>query len=233
MGYINEKINQLEREIKILKDRVNSVESDTPESNDPTPYTVVGGNKDVSSNFPVDLRTGLGGTYGSFMPWNDAELKFPSYGTKPDTPTEGYHRHGHSEFAGGALDINTLQLVEYDVDFNTSGTYNKHCQQFWKSDPPIAKSNGGVAKIGLLDIEFDEVSGKWLTGANYIDVERTYLVKKNSEGEIELDDKENQKKAPLYNADVTKTNVVWDEVGLVWRFYAVYAEEPENQPDEE
>lgn len=162
MGYINEKINQLEQELINLKSRINTMESTTPENTAPNPYTIVGGNKDISDEFPVDLRTALGGTYGNFMPWNNAELNFPPYGQKPSIePTIGYHRHSHSRYAGGALDINTLEFIEYDINWNTDETYSKHSQQFWETDPPIKKDDNGIEQIGTIYGDSDEPNIVW------------------------------------------------------------------------
>jgi len=162
MGYINEKINQLEREIIKLKSRINTMESETPKDSNPNPYTIVGGSKDISNNFSVDLKTGLGGTYGNFMPWNNAELEFPPYGLKPPTdPTIGYHRHSHSRYAGGALDINTLEFIEYNIDWDESDDYSKHCQQFWGTDPPIKKDDNGIEQIGTIYGDSDEPNIVW------------------------------------------------------------------------
>ena len=56
-----------------------------------------------------------------------------------------------------------------------------------------------------------------------IDVKKCYLVEKDENGDIVLDSKGQEKKSPLYNADQTKTSIIWDESGNCWRFYAVYA----------
>lgn len=148
MGYLNEKIRQLEQELMRLKSEVAYKEEFSSDSNDPKPYSIVGGEKDKTFTFPVDIRTGLGGSYGNFLPWNDAELKLPPYGEKPDDPTEGYHKHTHSRFAGGALNIEYLELVKYNVDdWDTDENYNPHCQQFWIESPPIEVDSNGEEKI--------------------------------------------------------------------------------------
>jgi len=182
---IRQKIDNLEREIKSLRSKLQALE-DRKDSRFILPYSKIGLGKSPAQRFPTDISAGLGGSKGSFLPWNDLELVRPGYGTILATtaPAKAYHKHSHSEYSGGALDVNTLKLVEYDTDGNGNiigegGTsLNRHCQQFWKEDPVIAKTASGIEKIGLLDIEFDEATQKWLAGgkADYIDVENTYLV---------------------------------------------------------
>jgi hypothetical protein len=206
-------------------------------------YTIAGGDRDRSHARPADIKTGLGGTYGGNLCFNDAELNFPKYGEKPATPTAGYNRHGHSSFAGGALDINTLELIEYDFELDDdkewiSGSHSKHSQQYWVDEPTIKKerytsridgSTTGeyVEHIGFLDVEFDQRTRKFKASAYEIDVDRTVLVKRNANGEIATDDNGEPMSAPLYQEDETKTNTVWDKDAKVWRFYAVYADDPD------
>ncbi len=135
------------------------------------------------------------------------------------------------------MDINTLELVEYDIDWDADD-FSKHSQQFWRShglnQPPIKKmdktSQGGgteqVEMIGTLELEFNPDTQKW--GFFTIDVEKIKLVKRDANGDIEQDSKGNDMSAPLYSSDKTKTCIVWDENGECWRFYATYAEDPES-----
>jgi hypothetical protein len=62
-------------------------------------------------------------------------------------------------------------------------------------------------------------------GINYeIDVKNFYLIERdNATGEIVLDGNGNPKRSHLYNVDETKSIVVWDDIALCWRLYAVYA----------
>lgn len=213
---LNQKITRLERDIKLLKSKMLDLSRNTEESVT-RPYSKVGGIRDRSQIRPIDIDAGLGQVYGGNFIWNDAELIMPPYGTSIPTPTKGYNKHGHSRYSGGAMDINTLELVEYEtneegeiVDKNGS-PLNRHSQGFWKNPAKIAK-DGTVEKIGNLEIEFDPTLRKWVAGANYIDVERTYLVKyvwKDEEGntvpagtegairEIAKDANGNEMKSPL------------------------------------
>ena len=109
-------------------------------------------------------------------------------------------------------------------------------QQFWYNDGKIktveqADGEGNtefVPKIGNLDIEFDASTRKWVAGSKYIDVEETYLVRRDESGEFMLDENETEMKSSLYNEDPLKSSVVWDSTDKVWRFYAVYSPEPEE-----
>jgi hypothetical protein len=211
--------------------------------------------------------TGLGKIPGmkDNIIFNDSELKFVPWGTQPSTPNKGYNKHSHSRYAGGALDINTLELVEYDTDEDgdivdeEGNKLNKHSQSYWKNQPLIAKASDGITdKIGTLDIEFDASSGKWITGSNIIDVERTLLVQyvwkdelgnevpAGTEGatrEIEHssvllqetpapEGETESARVIRENSDLNQSTVVWDSNAGVWRFYAVYADEPEEEPEE-
>jgi len=239
---INEEIKHLKQQIEILNTKVSTL-SQNLENKVFTPYSKSGSGRHNAQNTPVDPFTGLGGTKGGALAWNDSELKSPPLNQQPAIPTKGYHKHGHSRYAGGALDISTLELVEYETDENgnildTEGNIlNKHCQQYWANNAKIktveVKTDDGessefIPKIGNLEIEFDTTSGKWVAGSRYIDVEETYLIRRNSEtGETMLDENETEMISPLYNEDPLKSSVVWDSTDKVWRFYAVYSPEPE------
>lgn len=253
---LNTRIVNLETEIKALKSKIQDL-SRNLENQPTTPYSIVEGvNK--SEVTPTDIKTGLGAVHGGNLVWNDAEMKFPPYGIKPSTvPTEGYNLHGHSRFAGGALDINTLELVEYDIDWDTDTDYSKHSQGFWlyTNLPQIKKADDGVTpKIGNLDIDFDATTGKWVAGSGNIDVETTFLVRyvwmlegnevsAGTEGavrEIKTDSNGNEMKSPLLsrvadestvagrNENLNKSNVYWDKDARVFRFYAVFKPAPEE-----
>lgn len=241
MPRLTERVKELELKLKRLENKIRDMSKHT-ENTTTRPYSKSGGVKDPSQVRPSDIETGLGATFGGNFIWNDAELLFPPYGQQPSTPIKGYNKHGHSRYAGGALDIHILELVEYETNddeeiIDSNGkVLNKHSQGFWKTKPNI-KKDGEVPKIGLLDIAFDRDSKKWVAGANYIDVERTYLVQyiwtkdgeevdPDTEGatrEIKTDENGNEMKSPLFN------NMVWDKIGKYWRFYAVFRPyEPEG-----
>jgi hypothetical protein len=226
---LTSEIANLKSRIEALENRIKDLQNNSVETRALNPYSVVGGSRDRSLTRPVEPKTGLGGTHGGNLAWNDSELKIPPFGQAPGTPTEGYNRHTHNRFAGGALNVQYLELVEYDSDWSE---HNPLCQQFWAEDPPIATmpdSEGNpVAKIGGLYLEFDPNYKIWFAGIREIDVERTRLVKKNEEGEIEQDANETPMSSPIYVSNPAFDDVVWDATAKMWRFYAVYAEEPEE-----
>lgn len=213
-----------------LQDKLKDLSENTEEK-DPSNYTKSGGIKNDSEKRPVDLSTGLPSVLAGSVIWNDTELLKPAYGKKPSAPIKGYNRHSHSRFSGGALDINTLELVEYDIDWALNNLYNKDIQSVWRGLPTIKQlqnsKNENVSKIGYLDLIFNADTHKWGTSAYEIDVKKCYLVLRDEEGNIEKDINGQEMKAPLYNEDVTKTNLVWDKNSRSWRFYATYAEDPE------
>ena len=170
MTTLNQRIKELEKTIEELKHKVRDL-SDNVEEKSVKPYSKVGGQRDRAQIRSSDISSGLGQLFGGNTVWNDSELKLPPYGQKPSNPTKAYNRHSHSRFSGGALDINTLELVQYDCDWNT-GIWNKDCQGFWKVYPSIAKekkANGiEIEKIGNLEITFDPEKGKWVAGSGWI-----------------------------------------------------------------
>lgn len=252
---LNEKLKRLESNWKRLESKVKDLSRNTEESGI-RPYSKVGGIRSRSQIRPVDIFAGLGGTYGGNMIWNDSELILPPYNQQPPTPTKGFNRHTHSRYSGGALDISSLELIEYETNelgeiIDSEGNVvNKHTQQFWKNHPKIVK-DGEIEKIGLLDIQFDPTTKKWKAGGGDIDVETTYFVqyiwKKDgnkvpagTEGatkEIKKDSNDKEMRSPLLHTTGTpvenynKSNVVWDEINLCWRLYAVF--KPYLEPEEE
>ena len=224
MAYLNDKINQLEKEIAILKDKINSLSEKTEKTRKPPESKI--GMLELSKNRPMPSTGRVGRIHGGQgnIIWNDGDLSNPPWGTEPNTPTKAYNEHGHSRFSGGALPIDVVEFVEYDWGELT----NKHCAAFWYEDPTIAKvknsSNEEVEKIGVLDLVFNADTGKWGVTTYEINVEHTYLVKRKADGTIETDENGVEKKSVLYNADSTKSAVVWDSTGQVWRFHATYAE---------
>jgi len=225
MGKLNDRIYILEEKQKELISVINSLSTNTEEKS-VTPYTKIGGIRERGLIRVLDPKAGW--THmGGMLIWNDAELVHTDTKTKPGTPTEGYNKHSHSRYAGGALDVNTLEFVEFDFDDDQ----NPHSQQFFITDPSIvnAGSENGVSipKIGKLDLDFDTETTTWKVKASEIDVKKTYLVMRDSNGDIVLDVNGNEMKSPLWNQDTTKTNVIWDANAKVWRFLAVYSDEGE------
>jgi hypothetical protein len=221
-------IDELENSIRNLRTKIDDLSKSTEEK-DIKPYSAVGNKRDRSQSHPTDVSTGLGQVFTGGVIWNDSDQNIPAYGTKPVDPTKGYNRHSHSCFSGGALDIKTLEIVEYDINWE-SENYQKDCQATWRNFPPIKKEQNtkdeNIDKIGLLDLVFNADIKKWGTSAYEIDVKKCYLVLRDSDGNIELDENGHEKKSLLYNEDETRTNIIWDKTAQCWRIYAVYAETP-------
>jgi hypothetical protein len=222
-----QQIEELETQIEALKTKVYDFSKSTEEK-DIKPYSAVGNKRDRSNIRPADISTGLGQIFSGAIIWNDSEQNQPPYGTKPTNPTKGYNRHSHSRYSGGALDIKTLEIVEYNINWETNGNFQKDCQSLWRGFPPIKtqqnSKNEQVDKIGLLDLVFNADLGKWGVTTSEIDIKKCYLVERDSAGELAKDENGHDKKALLYNADETKTNIIWDKNARCWRFYAVYSE---------
>jgi hypothetical protein len=237
---INEKLNFLENKIKKLEATIKAL-SDNTESKFTTPISIVGGTSKQGLVKSVDTRAGRGLISGGSVVFNNTEIDAP-YGTQPAIPTIGYNRHAHSRYSGGALINDVIEVVEYNWGIIT----NKHSQGFLKPEdqPSIAmqvNSKGeAVEKIGLLDLVFNPDGGydsngnpigSWGVTSYEIDIKKCYLVERvtivdgsnPTLGAIKKDSKGQEMKAPLYNADVTKTSIVWDENGNCWRLYCAYA----------
>ncbi len=221
MGTINERIIELENEIVTLKNKIEDLSKNTEEIYK-KPISIVGGGRDQGLIRPTDIRAGRGQLLGSPVLWNNTEID-AVYETEPLTPSIGYNKHSHSRFSGGALIKDVLEIVEYVWGSIT----NKHSQQFFPSQPEIAtvvNSNGEtVEKIGKLDLSFNADTLKWGVNALEIDIKKCYLVERDDDGNIALDENGNEKKSLLYNSDGNKTAVIWDKNAQVFRFYAVYA----------
>jgi hypothetical protein len=220
---INEQILDLQNQVNNLKATIKAL-SDNTENKFTKPITITGGTSKQGLAKSVDTRTGRGLISGGGVVFNNTEIDAP-YGTQPTTPTIGYNKHAHSRFSGGALVKDVLEIVEFDWGIIT----NKHSQGFLKPEdqPPIAteiNSNGEtVEKIGLLDLVFNPDTETWGVASYEIDVKKCYLVQRDENGDIELDENGNQMKSPLYNTNQTKTSVVWDKNAQVFRFLSVYA----------
>lgn len=167
MATLNDKIRQLENQIKKLQAKVLDLANKTeavrvkPESKIPL--------LDLSKTTPMPSSgTGLGKlpARSAGIIWNDADAQNLGFGIQPSTPTKGYNKHSHSRYAGGALDINTLELVEYDF-----AGQNKHCQSYWKILPNIKKDDNGIEQISLLvdNMVWDKENQVWRFYAVYKD----------------------------------------------------------------
>lgn len=231
-----QQIQELSAELDAIRSELEELQKNTAEKI-AQPYTKSGGNKDQSQQKATDISTGMGQTFAGAIVWNDAELLLPAYGTKPDDPTKGYNRHSHSRFSGGALEANTLEIIEYDVTWATDPTHHKDCQSLWKTTPEIKKvkntDNEDIEKIGLLDLIFNADKEKWGCAAYEIDISKCFFVLRGADGEIELDENGIEKKSPLYitskvggvtEVDKAKTSIVWDKTGKCWRIFAVYSD---------
>ena len=177
MGKLNDKIKELEKQIKFLESKINDI-SKNVESKVIKPYSKLGYLRDFNELKPVDVGTG----YRLIVPWNDSELLTPPYGAQPSLPTKGFNKHSHSRYAGGAFDINTLEFVEYQTDENGNiidaeeNILNRHCQQFWNNPPSIVISQNeaeeNVSRIGKLDgFVFDPDNQVWRLTAVYAEEE--------------------------------------------------------------
>lgn len=260
---LKDKLSTIENYCTQLESRIVQLETELVNLKYSTPVNAGGSGNAMKSQNVVDIDTGYGYTQGNRIIWNDTELK---YGVPSDittlnstTPTKGYHKHSHSRYSGGALDINTLELVQYaredednpitsNVTLKDGTDANPHCQSFWSAAGKINVSNKELEgstnteskeKIGPLDLIFNPnagTNGKWGCVAYEIDVKKCYLVERNPDGTIatytNAKGEEMEKKSLLWNEDTTKTNIVWDGNARCWRFYAVYAPTP-DEPEEE
>jgi len=218
---LNERIAELEAKINELQAALTDLLG-TTEQKYKVPTSVVGGLTNRPSH-SVDIATGRGADLGGSIIWNNSELVLPPTNAEPAQPTEGFNKHSHSRYAGGALIKDCVEVVEYEW----GSIVNKACQQFWQETPRIKKevntNKQSVEKIGVLDLIFNADTSKWGCPAYEIDVKKCYLVERDSEGKIALDSKGVEKKSALYNEEATKSAIVWDESAGVWRFYAIYA----------
>ena len=220
-----DRIRELEVALDFLLSKVEDLSKNT-EQKLMGSTTIVGGIENKGLLSPVDISTGLGPVMGNGVIWNDGELDYPPINEEAPTPTKGYNKHTHSRYSGGALIKQNLEIVEYDATWFARIT-NKHSQQFWQTNPRIATevntNHETVEKIGLLDLVFNSDTLKWGTAAYEIDIKKCYFVERDSDGNIVLDSKGNEKKSPLYNTDQTKTSIIWDEDNQVYRLYAAFA----------
>ena len=164
MGYINEQLDLLNSKVTELENRLNSLGTKVENKFKP-PMTKIGQETDKSIIRNVPPVTGQGANMGSGIVWNDTDLKFPPYGALPPVPTKAYNQHTHSRFAGGALEISSLEIVEYDLT-----EYNIHCPQF-QEEPQIKQDSEGNLKISSLEdsLVWDVKNKKWRLYAVYKD----------------------------------------------------------------
>lgn len=169
---LNDRIEYLEEELRRLKSKLADVSRNVEETS-VRPYSKVGGGRDRGQIRPVNIDTGLGQVMGGNIVWNDSELIIPPYGEQPATPTKGYNKHSHSRYSGGAIDINSVELVEYERNDDgklidkDGNVLNEHCSQFWKNPPVIETTENSkgelVEKKGKLadNFYFDADTKTW------------------------------------------------------------------------
>ena len=219
---LNQKINEMQQEIIILQAKLNSLSQYTEEK-PKLPQSIVGDNS-KSLISPVDAKVGLGRVQGNAVVWNDGELRTPPLNEEAEMPEEGYNKHSHSRYSGGALVKDIVEIVEIE---NLNDFTNPHSQQHWQDKPVIATTKNTneetVEKIGILNLIFNADSRTWGTATYEIDVKKCFFVERGADGMIATDSKDQLKISPLFNEDETKSAIVWDENARVWRFYAVYA----------
>jgi len=177
MASLNEEISQLKQQVAELQSKVDSMSENVEDKTIP-PYSKVEPGK--KHEISADPGTGA----GAILAFNDTELKRPPLNQQPAEPTRAFNSHGHSRYAGGALDIRTLELVEYDSDENNNvldsegNILNKHTQQFWtqggkiKTVENVTDGNSEfVPKIGKItdNMVFDPDTGQWRFYAVYKD----------------------------------------------------------------
>jgi len=229
---LNRRVEQLEKLVEELRNKLLDISKNTEEKQK-NPYTKLGGESTKGIIKSPAISTGLCATMGGSVAWNDTDLSFPPFGQTPKQPKKGYNWHGHSRFAGGALDKDTLEIVEFLKDGQGfildkyGNKVNKYCLGLAKNELKIVSEKNtkgeSILKVGLLDLVFNPDTESWGCPAYEINVKKCYLVMRDKKGNIELDEKGQEKKSLLYNEDVTKTSVVWDKNAKCFRFYAVYA----------
>jgi len=218
---LNERIEQLERLVLELQAKLADLSKNTEEKNK-QPYSIVGGQTNKSLINPYNLQSGKGFKGGTIF-WNDTEIGNQPR-SQPDAPNRGYHKHGHSRYFGGALIKNVTEVVEYDWDIIPVN--QRHSLQFIPEPRIVQEKNTKkqlVDKIGTLDLVFNPDTQTWGCAAYEIDVKKCYLVERDSDGNIALDSKGQEKKSLFYNDDTNLSSIIWDENGKVWRFLAVYS----------
>jgi hypothetical protein len=237
-----DRIAILEQEISDLKNKILDLSKNT-EQKYIQPITRVGGTANKALQMPVDIDTGFGAILGNGVIFNDSELGLPPVNAEPSSPTKGYNKHTHSRYSGGALIKQTLEIVEYDSTWWAAIT-NPHSQQFWQTTPKIRTTTNSkgetVQMIGALDLVFNPDGGydsnnnpigKWGVATLEIDIKACQFVQRRTTdgtggekiGDIELDSKGQEMKGPLWNADQTKSSIIWDEDGKCFRLYAAYS----------
>lgn len=230
MENLNDRINLLESQIASLQLQLQKL-VDGVQLSYPNPVSKTGllNNNKIAA---IDIKTGFGNIKGNGIIWNSSELKRTPINKEPTNPetiigAKGYNKHSHSRFSGGALIKDVLEIVEYDWNSVSPAIDNKHSQQYWNKNLKIATQENTkketIDKIGLLDLIFNPDTKTWGVSAYEIDVKKCYLVQRDDEGNIALDSKGQQKKSPLFNSDINKTSILWDENSATWRLLAVYA----------
>ena len=167
MGKLNSRLQELENKILALESKIIDLSKKTDDVRN-KPESIVP-QLELGKQIPMPSSgTGLGkfpARQGGIF-WNDADASATPWGTQPPTATKGYNKHSHGRFSGGALDINTLELVEYDLT-----GYNKDCQSYWKTQPSIELDEDGNEKISDLSksMVWDKEEKCWRLIAVYAD----------------------------------------------------------------
>lgn len=163
---LNSRIEELEAQVEFLLNKIKDLSKDT-ENKYQIPYVAPNNGLDISLIRPIGITSGLCRQYGGGIIWNNGEIYIPEKDEEAEEPTQGYHKHAHSRFSGGALIIDALEFVEYDW----GELVNKHSQTFWREEPEIVKildsNNEVVEKIGNLALVFVPDEKKWYTYAVY------------------------------------------------------------------
>lgn len=178
MGKLTDKIRTLESKVSSLEASIKNLSKNT-EAIRMKPESKVGLKDDGKTGLMPSTGTGLGKFPGNTegIVWNDSDAQNVPWGQQPPQPSKGYNKHGHNEFSGGALDVNTLKLVEYVR--NPSGIIldqfgnplNESCQSYWKDLPQIIKDENGEEQISILadNMVWDKVNKVWRFYAVYRD----------------------------------------------------------------
>lgn len=155
MSTLLTEINNLKNELITLKAQIAKIQSGMQTEDEHTPYTKSGGAKDPSMSYPVSINSGFGGTYGNAIIWNDIDIELPPFGRKPASePKFGLNWHGHTRYTGGAFDLYTTELVEYDVNWEENDRFSKYHPGLWDSVPNIMKDEEGSEQISGLNFSF-------------------------------------------------------------------------------
>jgi len=171
---------------------------------------------------------------GPLLPFNEKDLADSN-----DEPSVPFNEHSHGRYSGGALDINTFELVEYD--WEQASDLEPENAGNWDRRPPVKhkvyRPEFGIPKFvlkrGKMDVTFNPKTEKWEIKSGTVDIKNTMFVAYDEEGNIMKDENGNEMKAPLWNSDPYKSSIIWDKDAKTWRLFAVYADAPTPEEEEE